>query len=252
MTITDEPSTSRRATWAALDAAVQRGLRGDMLDLYHLVLERKSLAEDIVVLDAATPPAVMIERLLRTGASDVITAGADTRLLTAEAAALRRGVDVRVLLPHSALPKLATQAYRSRLTAAGGQARTVPQLWFRATVVDRRAAVVSVRSTMDGAATGILINDAGIVERVYGYLTHLWNGAVEAVAPAPDRPAGAAAELRRAVARMLASGCTDEVSARQLDMSIRSYRRHVAQLMTDLGAQSRFQAGLMARDAGLV
>jgi DNA-binding NarL/FixJ family response regulator len=50
----------------------------------------------------------------------------------------------------------------------------------------------------------------------------------------------------------LASGQKDEAAARALGMSLRTYRRRVAELMAAVGATSRFQAGLRARDLGLV
>ena len=50
----------------------------------------------------------------------------------------------------------------------------------------------------------------------------------------------------------LASGAKDEAAARELGMSLRTYRRRVAELMAAVGATSRFQAGLRARELGLV
>jgi hypothetical protein len=42
---------------------------------------------------------------------------------------------------------------------------------------------------------------------------------------------------------LLQMGYKDETAARMLDMSVRTYRRHVATLMEELGVTSRFQAG---------
>ncbi|MFD9895649.1 DNA-binding response regulator [Amycolatopsis sp. NPDC059027] len=63
------------------------------------------------------------------------------------------------------------------------------------------------------------------------------------------------AELREQVPRileLLSSGCKDETAARTLGVGLRTYRRWVAELMTALGATSRFQAGARAREAGLL
>lgn len=51
--------------------------------------------------------------------------------------------------------------------------------------------------------------------------------------------------------RALGSGATDEAAARELGMSLRTYRRRVAELLTSLEAASRFQAGLRAGELGL-
>lgn len=48
------------------------------------------------------------------------------------------------------------------------------------------------------------------------------------------------------VVELLSEGYTDEVAARKLGLSVRTYRRHVADLMQLLGARSRFQAGVLA------
>lgn len=47
----------------------------------------------------------------------------------------------------------------------------------------------------------------------------------------------------------LGSGATDEAAARELGMSLRTYRRRVAELLANLGAASRFQAGRPPRPA---
>jgi len=50
----------------------------------------------------------------------------------------------------------------------------------------------------------------------------------------------------------LNDGLTDEAAARALGLSLRTYRRRVAELMAAMGATSRFQAGSRARELGLV
>ncbi|HTJ70645.1 MAG TPA: hypothetical protein VL551_24110 [Actinospica sp.] len=54
------------------------------------------------------------------------------------------------------------------------------------------------------------------------------------------------------VLRLLSSGCKDEVAARELGFSVRTYRRHVASLLDALGAASRFEAGVKAAALKLV
>lgn len=55
-----------------------------------------------------------------------------------------------------------------------------------------------------------------------------------------------AEDLQLAIAGLMAKGFTDEVLARKLGMSVRTCRRHIAALMRDLDAVSRFQAGVRA------
>jgi hypothetical protein len=54
------------------------------------------------------------------------------------------------------------------------------------------------------------------------------------------------------VLSFLAVGSKDATAARELGMSVRTYRRHVAEIMRRLDAVSRFQAGVRAMELGLV
>jgi DNA-binding NarL/FixJ family response regulator len=58
--------------------------------------------------------------------------------------------------------------------------------------------------------------------------------------------------VRLDVLRHLCAGHKDEVGARLLNMSLRTYRRHVADLLRMLGANSRFEAGARAVALGLL
>ncbi|MER5541070.1 transcriptional regulator [Streptomyces sp. NPDC002589] len=54
------------------------------------------------------------------------------------------------------------------------------------------------------------------------------------------------------VLRCLGMGWTDEAAARELSVSVRTYRRHVSEIMQVLGVSSRFQAGAQAAELGLL
>ncbi|MGW7757819.1 LuxR family transcriptional regulator [Streptomyces violaceusniger] len=60
------------------------------------------------------------------------------------------------------------------------------------------------------------------------------------------------AAFARRILRYLQAGVTDEVAARELTVSVRTYRRYVADIMSQLGANSRFQAGVRAAELGLL
>ncbi|WP_232837769.1 helix-turn-helix transcriptional regulator [Streptomyces atratus] len=59
-------------------------------------------------------------------------------------------------------------------------------------------------------------------------------------------------ESARRILERLREGRTDDVAARELQVSLRTYRRHVAEIMRELGANSRFQAGVRAVEMGLL
>ena len=54
------------------------------------------------------------------------------------------------------------------------------------------------------------------------------------------------------VLQHLRDGSTDEVASREVQVSLRTYRRRVAEIMRVLGADSRFQAGARAAELGLI
>lgn len=58
-------------------------------------------------------------------------------------------------------------------------------------------------------------------------------------------------ELTAEVLGRLCAGSKDETSARQMNVSVRTYRRHVAAIMKVLGVNSRFEAGLRVGELGM-
>jgi DNA-binding NarL/FixJ family response regulator len=57
---------------------------------------------------------------------------------------------------------------------------------------------------------------------------------------------------RQAVLELMMLGAKDESIARQLGVSLRTVRRRIADLMDELGAATRFQAGMEAARRGLL
>ncbi|GLW73278.1 hypothetical protein Kpho02_55770 [Kitasatospora phosalacinea] len=54
------------------------------------------------------------------------------------------------------------------------------------------------------------------------------------------------------VLRMLGAGMKDDAAARQMNVSVRTYRRHVAAILKHLEVDSRFEAGLRVAELGLL
>lgn len=54
------------------------------------------------------------------------------------------------------------------------------------------------------------------------------------------------------VLRQLYRGAKDETAAREINVSVRTYRRHVASIMQRLDVKSRFEAGVKVAQLGLV
>ncbi|MEU5264170.1 hypothetical protein [Amycolatopsis sp. NPDC021455] len=228
----------------------------DLGAVYSRARDAGDRDDELTVLPPGEPTRVAVYRAVGECSSEFATTHLSATdfgaVLPDELEMRRRGIGVRTVVQHSVLAKLAVRSYVGKLTAAGGAVRSVPQLWFRLSLFDRRVLLVSACPGDEPASGAVLVRTPAIVARVHELFDHVWQTATPEVSAPGGRGEVASSELRAAIGAQLAAGCTDEVSARRLGMSVRTYRRHVANLMTELGARTRFQAGLLARDAGLV
>ncbi|WP_405582860.1 DUF6879 family protein [Streptomyces sp. NBC_01190] len=187
---------------------------------------------------------------------EALLTGVPEDALRRELALLGRGVRVRTLCRLGVDGGSRFRDQLAVLGSAGAQFRAAPELPHDATVFDRSVAVLT-RIGPDGTPAGTLvIRDAESVAYLCHVFDQLW------AAAAPFRPGGPApvggaesrradSEVRRAVVGMLAQGTKDEMIARRLGVSLRTCRRHIAEILESLQAQSRFQAGVLAERAGL-
>jgi DNA-binding CsgD family transcriptional regulator/sugar-specific transcriptional regulator TrmB len=162
---------------------------------------------------------------------------------------LERGVSVRIVCQHRSRADLTTRMKLKRVIDAGGQVRTASHLPRAAVVFDRTLAVLVGAESEPACASQI--RDESVVGFLLDLFGQLWDEATP-VAGADAGYAEAADDLQQAIVAMMARGFTDEVLARKLGMSLRTCRRHIAALMRDLDAVSRFQAGVRAGQTSLV
>jgi len=144
-------------------------------------------------------------------------------------------------------PRSAEQLAASRL--AGADIRITQDEINETIILDRRTVILAGDLTA-GVRSYSVIQLPEVVQGVVSLFEAAWRGAT-----ALDVYDAQTAELRQLAPRVLeflASGCKDETAARALGLGVRTYRRRVAELMAALGADSRFQAGVRARELGLV
>lgn len=162
---------------------------------------------------------------------------------------LKRGVDVHIICQHRSRADLVTRMKIKQVIDAGALVRTVSHLPRAAVVFDRSLAVLLGSSGGEGTATRI--RDDSVVRFLVDTFEHTWDGAM----PLDSFESGyseVAGDLRQTIAGLMAKGYTDEVLARKMGMSVRTCRRHIASLMHDLNAVSRFQAGVLAARRSIV
>ena len=157
---------------------------------------------------------------------------------------LSRGVRLRTLYTRSQLADEPMRDYMHMVREHGAEVRIADTLPHRLVIVDRTVSFLPVdpRRLSGGA---LVVREPAITANLVMLFESLWVGAQtleEALAAAVP----AASELDRSVLMLMSSGVKDEAAARQLGISDRTYRRHVADILLRLRASSRFQAGVEA------
>jgi sugar-specific transcriptional regulator TrmB/DNA-binding CsgD family transcriptional regulator len=159
-------------------------------------------------------------------------------------AILQRGVRFRTLYTHDQLSDEPMLDYMRMMRQHGADVRIADTLPHRLVIFDRTVSFLPVdpRRPANGA---LVVREPAITANLVMLFESLWAGA-QGLEEALAAGVPAASELDRSVLMLMSSGVKDEAAARQLGISDRTYRRHVADILIRLGASSRFQAGVEA------
>ncbi|MFJ8313980.1 MULTISPECIES: LuxR C-terminal-related transcriptional regulator [unclassified Streptomyces] len=169
--------------------------------------------------------------------------------LVRDQAMLQRGIQLRTLYHHTARFNGPSQAYVAAASALGGHYRTAHQLFGRLIVFDRELAFIPVQ---DGSWGAVVIREPSTVAYLCEIFEQTWDQATPFTAAVGQQLETVSREIHETIVRLLAAGLKDEAIARRLGMSLRTARRHIADIMEQLGAESRFQAGVRAAAQGLL
>lgn len=204
------------------------------LDNVHRRLER--LASEATSSACALVPAVM--------RSTEFTEAA----LRNDRIALARGVSIRTIFPDSARTDETTLDYAGRLTDAGGEVRTAPELPLRMVIVDSTTALVPIdtKETRRGAA---VVDAPGAIAGFVALFEMIWRNSCPLGAERGRDGDGLTAQERQ-ILLLASQGLTDEATGNRLGLSLRTVRRAMAGIMELLDARSRFEAGLKAGQRG--
>lgn len=161
---------------------------------------------------------------------------------------LAAGRRMRGLYPRDVVDDPRRLAYVRHWSAAGEEVRITHRLPPAIAVFGGEVALVA-SSSANGVAEGrILVRAPALVSIVAELFERYWENAV----PLLSTTVGAGRNERLEILEGLMLGAKDEALARQLRVSLRTVRRRVADLMDELGATTRFQAGMEAVRRGLV
>lgn len=157
------------------------------------------------------------------------------------------GVCVRLLTTPPLLDEEFVREQFGRARPVAVRVARIPPL--QALIVDGSTAFVVADSTVGRRSS--LIRVPEVLRTLRVFFQSVWSDAVPAAESIAfgDRDQ---VTLAQRILGALQAGVTDEVAARKQNVSVRTYRRYVAEIMSLLGANSRFQAGVRAAELGLL
>ncbi len=152
---------------------------------------------------------------------------------------LRGGRRSRVIYPARALEE-APEAVRRR-AELGEHVRILADVPGRLAVLGEAA--IMRENLAAGSGRVLVLRQPALVALARALFEELWQRAV-AVPGLEEEPGAGPSSARQLLLERLARGVKDEQIARELGLSLRTVRRRVAEVLEELGASSRFQAGV--------
>ncbi|MFF2329255.1 MULTISPECIES: DNA-binding response regulator [unclassified Streptomyces] len=185
-------------------------------------------------------------RDLRTWSQPEARASVQERMRAAPAPAFT----TRKLLSPVALVEEEARAHLRAVQSKGAEVRiSGSPLPYETILIDRRVMILADRETPAGREYTVTTSQI-LVEGVHSLISAIWDNSTDLETYLRSDVPHLDAE-GRAILKALSTGLTDASAARRLGVSLRTYRRRVAELMAALEADSRFQAGLRAGELGL-
>jgi DNA-binding CsgD family transcriptional regulator len=142
------------------------------------------------------------------------------------------------------------------LAAVGVRIRLLGSIPLQVTLSDNLALFAEPAESAESSGSSesddgrlAVLRPAFITRAVHQVLEHWWVTAT----PLEDlvhRMQEGPTPQERAILQLMAAGVPDQAIAREIGVSIRTFRRTLAALMHKLGAENRFQAGIKATARG--
>jgi DNA-binding CsgD family transcriptional regulator/DNA-binding Lrp family transcriptional regulator len=179
-------------------------------------------------------------------------AGDDTpAALDTEQAGIQRGVRCRSVYESEALDEAYTLAVAQQSIALGEEARAIGGLPMKLAVFDGRLGFVPLKVAEPGLGA-LVVHPSPLLDALKALFEIIWSRAVP-LRPHRDGPGRDELEERaQQVLLLMSAGLKDESIARAMGTSRRTVQKHVTSIMNVLGARTRFQAALLARERGWV
>lgn len=230
----------------------------ELAERYRLAAGKRDPAELVEVVSGSQATQERVQQAQRTARHqlrgfDKPPYGADpTALNQVEADLLRRGGVVRNIYERAAVEVPGRLADLEAGISSGEHARVLPSLPTKLVIVDDTLAILPLQAAPEAIESIVVVHKSGLLEAIIALFETRWELAIplrlpdagwDGVLAGPDQPSP---EERRILV-LLTAGTPDDVIARELRLSERTYQRRVRGLMERVNAQTRFQ---LARQAG--
>lgn len=172
------------------------------------------------------------------------------RVLERDKRQLDKGVRIRAIFNQrfASVPEQAE--YFRRKAEQGAEIRMSPVVPMNMVIADHHFALIPLDP--ENPTAGVIhARGSALVRSYLALYEYCWHTATpygEALHPEPG--GDGLTEQQRAALRMLASGMKDEKIARSMGVSLRTVSRMLSEVMAELGASSRFEAGVRATRLG--
>lgn len=173
--------------------------------------------------------------------------GAVDAQIADQRASLRSGVAYKAIWWEGLFDDPVASASAMATMAAGEQARMLTDLPMKLFIVDDQRAMLPLDPSdlTDGAT--LVIHPSGLLAALNALFDTLWNLSAPITTSAGTREL---TDQDRAILSLLVAGAGDATIARRLGVSQRTVVRRAGLLFERLGAQTRFQAGVLAARRG--
>ncbi|MEU1001424.1 LuxR C-terminal-related transcriptional regulator [Streptomyces tibetensis] len=174
------------------------------------------------------------------------------KALESDLEAIGRGVAQRTIYQHTIRTHQPTLTYAERISQAGGEVRTLDEVFDRLIVCDRKIAFIPDPGS-ERRDTALAVEHPGVVRYLVGLFDHAWQRAQPLRKfPSSRLPPLLTDEVRRTILRHMVNGHTDEAIASRLGMSPRSVSNHMRWAAELFGSRSRAQLAYLIGKSGFL
>ena len=176
-----------------------------------------------------------------------------TGMMPVQQQMLREGIGYRVVYDTDGLHRLDTDI--GAAAELGEDARVMADTPTKLLIADDRLALIPLRASPNELASSVVVHPSGLLDALGEFFEVLWARALPLshYLGDPERKAGDGPTPEEArLLALLTTGMTDQVMARQLGISHRTFQRRLHGLMERVGVNTRFQLGVRAAALGWV